>query len=147
MKINFLKKFNQNQKMSKRNLILATLLLSILLFSSFVSAGWLTGRYTGKVTINGEMTQEKCDSYCPSSAGILSPSTKQCDCSPAEVIRKGRTYCTTLNNKEFCAELGVQTTANDGTEVTFRKEKTKGFFSKTLIKVNFKESTDSLSYQ
>ena len=130
----------------KKNLVLMGLLLSILLFSSFVSAGWLTGRYTGKVTITGEMTQAKCDSYCPLSTGTLSPSAKQCDCSPAEVLRKGRTYCTTLNNKEFCAELGVQTTANDGTEVTFKREKMGGFLSKTLIKINFKESTDSLSY-
>ncbi len=131
----------------KKNLILAALLFSILLFSSFVSAGWLTGKYTGKVTVTGEMTQEKCDSYCPLSTGKLSSSTKQCDCSPVEVVRIGRQYCTDIGNQKVCGELGRQTTANDGTEVTFRKEKVGGFLSKNLIEINFKESTDSLSYQ
>ena len=105
------------------------------------------GKYTGKVTVTGEMTQEKCDSYCPLSTGKLSPSTKQCDCSPVEVVRIGRQYCTDIGNQKVCGELGRQTTANDGTEVTFRKEKVGGFLSKNLIEINFKESTDSLSYQ
>ena len=130
----------------KKNLILAALLFSILLFSSFVSAGWLTGKYTGKVTVTGEMTQEKCDSYCPLSTGKLSPSTKQCDCSPVEVVRIGRQYCTDIGNQKVCGELGRKTTANDGTQVTFTRERT-GFFSQARILVNIRESTDSLSYQ
>ncbi len=101
---------------------------------------------TGKVIISGEMTQEKCDSYCPSNIGTLSSSSKQCDCGPAEVIRNGRTFCTNLGNQKVCGELGKQTTANDGSQITFRKEKT-GSFGQARILVNIKESTDSLSYK
>jgi|SRR3989338_3716471 len=105
-----------------------------------------SGSYTGKVTITGEMTQDKCDSYCSLSTGTLSSSSKQCDCSPAEILRNGRTFCTNLDSQKVCGELGRKTTANDGTQVTFTRERT-GFFSQARILVNIRESTDSLSYQ
>jgi len=111
------------------------------------SQGTIIGsRYTGKVTITGEMTQDKCDSYCSLSTGTLSSSSKQCDCSPAEILRNGRTFCTNLDSQKVCGELGRKTTANDGTQVTFTRERT-GFFSQARILVNIRESTDSLSYQ
>ena len=55
MKINFLKKFNQNQNMTKRNLIFGMLLISVLM-TSLVSAG-ITGYLTRGDLVPGTSAQ------------------------------------------------------------------------------------------
>ncbi len=123
----------------KKSLILITLLLNILLLSSFVSAGWLTGRYSGNVVIVGEFTEESCNTSCGADGGTIDyAGDKNCACNPKEVLRTGRAYCTDYKNQKVCGELGKKVTANDGVQFTFTKERN-GLFRAAKILVNIKE--------
>ena len=117
----------------KKNLILITLLLNVLLLSSFVSAGWFTGKYSGNVVITGDFTEDSCNTACGTVGGKIDyPGDKSCDCNPKEVIRQGNQYCTDYADKKVCGRLGEKITANDGTKILMTRGKG-GFFKSPII--------------
>ena len=111
MKINFLKKFNQNQNMTKRNLMIAMFFVSVLMIS-FVSAG-----ITGYVT-TGQAVKD--------SSGVTA-TLQGVDRDGTATIR---VESPTGETKIVRVTEGETATISDGTIITARDLKREGLFRK-----------------